>query len=145
MEDIADVVTHLTDEQCWERLEQQQLGRLVTHVGEVFDIFPVNYVVDGQSIVFRTAEGSKLTELSINDAVLFEADRYTEQDAWSVVVRGHARRLDTSSEVAAADTLPLKPWIPTLKYNYVRIEAASLSGRQFRRGEEPDRYGVQEY
>ncbi|GEP48550.1 pyridoxamine 5'-phosphate oxidase family protein [Microbacterium saccharophilum] len=145
MEDIADVVTHLTDEQCWERLEQQQLGRLVTHVGEVFDIFPVNYVVDGQSIVFRTAEGSKLTELSINDAVLFEADRYTEQDAWSVVVRGHARRLDTSSEVAAADTLPLKPWIPTLKYNYVRIEAASLSGREFRRGEEPDRYGVQEY
>lgn len=145
MEDIADVVTHLTDEQCWERLEQQQLGRLVTHVGEVFDIFPVNYVVDGQSIVFRTAEGSKLTELSINDAVLFEADRYTEQDAWSVVVRGHARRLDTSSEVAAADTLPLKPWIPTLKYNYVRIEADSLSGREFRRGEEPDRYGVQEY
>lgn len=145
MDDIADVVSHLTDEQCWERLTQQQLGRLVTHVGEVFDIFPVNYVVDGQSIVFRTAEGSKLTELSINDAVLFEADRYTEEDAWSVVVRGHARRLETSSEVAAADTLPLKPWIPTLKYNYVRIEPASLSGREFRRGEEPDRYGVQEY
>ncbi|SBS71349.1 pyridoxamine 5'-phosphate oxidase family protein [uncultured Microbacterium sp.] len=145
MEDNADVVTHLTDEDCWNRLGLQQLGRLVTHVGEVFDIFPVNYVVDGRSIVFRTAEGSKLTELSINDAVLFEADRYTEQDAWSVVVRGHARRLDTASEVAAADTLPLKPWIPTLKYNYVRIEPTSLSGREFRRGEEPDRYGVQQY
>ncbi len=145
MEDNADVVTHLTDEDCWNRLGLQQLGRLVTHVGEVFDIFPVNYVVDGRSIVFRTAEGSKLTELSINDAVLFEADRYTEQDAWSVVVRGHARRLDTASEVAAADALPLKPWIPTLKYNYVRIEPTSLSGREFRRGEEPDRYGVQQY
>lgn len=145
MEDNADVVTHLTDEDCWNRLGLQQLGRLVTHVGEVFDIFPVNYVVDGRSIVFRTAEGSKLTELSINDAVLFEVDRYTEQDAWSVVVRGHARRLDTASEVAAADALPLKPWIPTLKYNYVRIEPTSLSGREFRRGEEPDRYGVQQY
>lgn len=145
MEEYVDVVTHLTDEGCWERLGRQQLGRLVTHVGEVFDIFPVNYVVDGHSIVFRTAEGSKLTELSINDAVLFEADRYTEEDAWSVVVRGHARRLDTSSEVAAADALPLKPWIPTLKYNYVRIEPTSLSGREFRRGEEPDRYGVQPY
>ena len=77
MEDNADVVTHLTDEDCWNRLGLQQLGRLVTHVGEVFDIFPVNYVVDGRSIVFRTAEGSKLTELSINDAVLFEAIEQT--------------------------------------------------------------------
>ena len=44
-----------------------------------------------------------------------------------------------------ADALPLKPWIPTLKYNYVRIVPTSLSGRSFQRGEEPDRYGIQQY
>jgi len=145
MEGQADVVTHLTDEQCWERLETQELGRLVTHVGEVLDIFPVNYVVDGRSILFRTAEGSKLTELTINDLVLFEVDEHDDAEVWSVVVRGRARRLDTSAEVAEADALPLKPWIPTLKYNYVRITPTSASGRQFRRGDEPDRYGVQPY
>jgi len=96
-------------------------------------------------VVFRTAEGSKLTELTINDLVLFEVDEHDDAEVWSVVVRGRARRLDTSAEVAEADALPLKPWIPTLKYNYVRITPTSASGRQFRRGDEPDRYGVQPY
>ncbi|MBD3758102.1 MULTISPECIES: pyridoxamine 5'-phosphate oxidase family protein [Microbacterium] len=141
----SDAVTVLTDRQCWDRLAEQQLGRLVTHVGDVLDVFPVNYTVDRDSIVFRTAEGSKLTELTINDQVLFEVDEYTDTDAWSVIVRGTAHRLDSAEEVRAADRLPLRPWTPTLKYNYVRIIAASVSGRDIRRGEEPDRYGVQEY
>ncbi|WP_292836476.1 pyridoxamine 5'-phosphate oxidase family protein [Microbacterium sp.] len=145
MDENADAVTFLSDRQCWERLREQELGRLVTRVGDVLDIFPVNYTVDGESLVFRTAEGSKLTELTINSEVLFEVDDYTDVDAWSVVVRGTAVKLDTSAEVSAADRLPLKPWIPTLKYNYVRIVAASVSGRDVRRGEEPDRYGVQQY
>jgi len=141
----TDGIAYLTDEECWERLSRQELGRLVTAVGDVLDIFPVNYTVDGESLVFRTAEGSKLTELSINDDVLFEVDDHTDTDAWSVVVRGHAHRLETEHEVRAADDLPLRPWVPTLKYNYVRVQPTSLSGRAFRRAEEPDRYGVQQY
>ena len=145
MENSAGPVTLLSDRECWDRLSEQQLGRLVTRVGNVLDIFPVNYTVDRETLVFRTAEGSKLTEVTINDEVLFEVDEYTATDAWSVVVRGTAHRLDTPDEVAAADLLPLEPWIPTVKYNYVRIVAASLSGREFVRGAEPDRYGIQEY
>ena len=138
-------VVALTDAECWEFLRGQQLGRLVTHAAGVLDIFPVNYTVDGESLVFRTAEGSKLVELTVNDDVLFEVDDYSDEAACSVVVRGHARRLDTSAEVERADALPLKPWIPTLKYNYVRIVPTSLSGRDIHRGDEPDRYGVQQY
>jgi len=135
----------LTDDECWTRIATQDLGRLVTRVGDVIDIFPVNFVVDGATIVFRTAEGSKLVELTVHDEVLFEVDDHTDADAWSVVVRGHARRLVTSEEVAEADRLPLRPWLPTLKYNYVRIEPTSLSGRAFHRGPEPDRYGIADY
>lgn len=135
----------LSDDESWERLATEELGRLVTRVGDVLDIFPVNYVVDERTVVFRTAEGSKLFELTVNDEVLFEVDQHTDADAWSVVVRGHARRVDTSAEVARADELPLRPWLPTLKYNYVRIEPTSVSGRAFLRGPEPERYGVAEY
>ncbi|WP_137843152.1 pyridoxamine 5'-phosphate oxidase family protein [Microbacterium sp. 2FI] len=145
MAETTDPVVVLTDEQCWERLRGQQLGRLVTRVGDVLDIFPVNYVVDGQGVLFRTAQGSKLFELTVNDEVLFEVDDHTEVDAWSVIVRGHARPLETSAEVERADALGLTPWIPTLKYTYVHVDAASLSGRAFARGPEPDRYGVQQY
>jgi nitroimidazol reductase NimA-like FMN-containing flavoprotein (pyridoxamine 5'-phosphate oxidase superfamily) len=144
MEDV-NVVRKLTEPECRERLAQQELGRLVTHVGNVLDIFPVNYVLDDETIVFRTAEGSKLVELTVNDEVLFEVDDHTDTDAWSVVVRGRAHRLTTSAEVAAADALPLAPWIPTLKYNYVRVEPKSMTGRAFPRGAEPERYGIAEY
>ena len=135
----------LTDDECWTRVSSQDLGRLVTHVGDVLDIFPVNYVVDNGTIVFRTAEGSKLVELTVNDDVLFEVDDHTDEDAWSVVVRGHAHRLETSEEVAEADRLPLRPWLPTLKYNFVRIEPTTLSGRAFHRAPEPERYGIADY
>jgi nitroimidazol reductase NimA-like FMN-containing flavoprotein (pyridoxamine 5'-phosphate oxidase superfamily) len=142
---MDDVVAALSDADCWQLLAEEELGRLVTHVGDVLDIFPVNYVVDGESVVFRTAEGSKLVELTVNDEVLFEVDHYTDAFAWSVVVRGRARRLSTEEEVEAADALALRPWLPTLKYNYVRVTADSMSGRRFRRGPEPDRYGIAEY
>jgi nitroimidazol reductase NimA-like FMN-containing flavoprotein (pyridoxamine 5'-phosphate oxidase superfamily) len=140
-----DAVERLSEEECLRRLAQQELGRIVTHVGDVLDIFPVNYVLDGSAIVLRTAEGSKLFELTVNDDVLFEVDDHTDDDAWSVVVRGTARRLETTDEVAAADALPLRPWVPTLKYNYVRITPLSLTGRAFRRTGEPDRYGLGGY
>ncbi|WP_029145814.1 pyridoxamine 5'-phosphate oxidase family protein [Microbacterium luticocti] len=141
----SDGVHALDDEQCWERLRSQQLGRIVTRVGDVMDIFPVNYIVDEHTILIRTAEGSKLFELTVDDRVLFEVDDHTDDDAWSVVVRGNAHRLVHSADVARADTLGLEPWIPTLKYNYVRIQPRTVSGRAFRRAPEPDRYGIQPY
>lgn len=140
-----DPVVRLSEEECWQRLRGSELGRLVTRVGDVIDIFPINYVVDGTSIVFRTAEGSKLVELTVNDEVLFEVDEHTDADAWSVIVRGSAHVLETLAEREAADGLGLQPWVPTLKYNYVRISPSSLTGRAFRRTGEPERYGVSEY
>ena len=93
----------------------------------------------------RTAQGSKLFELTVNDEVLFEVDGHDDAHAWSVVVRGRAHALGTSAEVERADAAGLRPWIPTLKHVYVRIVPESLSGRSFDRGPEPDRYGVQPY
>lgn len=145
MADNQDEVVILDDRECWEHLARQELGRLVTHVGDVIDIFPVNYIVDDESLLFRTAEGSKLFEIIVASDVLFEVDDYTDSEAWSVVVRGKAHPLETSAEVERADGLGLKPWIPTLKYVYVRIQPDSLSGRAFHRAPEPDRYGIQQY
>jgi nitroimidazol reductase NimA-like FMN-containing flavoprotein (pyridoxamine 5'-phosphate oxidase superfamily) len=72
--------------------------------------------------------------------VAFECDSHSDSDAWSVVVKGRARAIESQSEIFAADQLPLKPWIPTLKYIYVRIEPTEITGRRFERGPEPDRY-----
>lgn len=138
-----DIITTLTDAQAIELLKSVHLGRLVVRVGDDIDIFPVNYVVDeanGPSIVFRTAEGSKLVSLTINNKVLFEVDNATEDSAFSVIIRGTATRITDSIAILEADKLDLKPWVPTLKYNYVRISLDSISARSFILGEEPERY-----
>lgn len=143
--DEEDPVVALGEDQCWTQLRGQEVGRLVTRIGERIDIFPVNFVVDGRTILFRTAEGSKLFELTVDDHVLFEIDGHTDLDAWSVVIRGRAERLEAASDVERADALGLRPWIPTLKRNFVRVVPESVSGRAFRRDPEPDRGGVQQY
>ncbi|HJD49837.1 MAG TPA: pyridoxamine 5'-phosphate oxidase family protein [Candidatus Corynebacterium intestinavium] len=140
MADFENPIEVLKEDEALELMGDQQLGRLVVRIKDDFDIYPLNYVVNEGKIYFRTAEGSKLFTVSINDRVLFEADDHTEDKAWSVIVKGRARILQRTDEIQEADELPLKPWLPTLKYNYVEITPEEISGRRFQLGEEPERY-----
>lgn len=133
-------VTMLTPDECWEQLGQETLGRIAVSAAGVVDIFPVNYVVDRHTLLFRTAPGTKLLELAINDRVAFEVDGHTDDQAWSIVVKGRAERVERQSEIDAADELGLEPWIPTLKYRWVRIRPDEVTGRSFTRSPEPARY-----
>lgn len=132
-------VLELTDEQSWKLLEGTQHGRLVVSVAGEPDIFPVNHLVSNRKVYLRTAPGNKLAQLTINAKVLFETDGILSDEAWSIVLRGTARVLTNSSELAAVEELGLKTWVPTLKDFYVEIEPTSISGRHFVFGEQPER------
>ena len=132
-------ILNLDDDQSWRLLEGTKHGRLVVTVAGEPDIFPVNYAVGDRKLYLRTAPGNKLAELTINSKVLLEADGILADEAWSVVLRGTARVLDNSADIAAAESLGLKSWVPTLKDFYVEIEPVSLSGRHFQFGEQPER------
>ena len=142
MSENTDVIQNLSDEESLELLATKTFGRLVVHRKDDMDLFPLNYLVHEGDIYFRTAEGSKLFSLTLNNDVLFEADNVDgdSQEAWSVVVKGTARTLSSNAEIEAADQLPLKPWLPTLKYNYVVVSPNEISGRKFHLGDEPERY-----
>ncbi|MDQ0754038.1 pyridoxamine 5'-phosphate oxidase family protein [Arthrobacter sp. B3I4] len=132
-------ILKLSEDQSWKLIEGTKHGRLVVIVAGEPDIFPVNYAVADRKLYLRTAPGNKLAELTINSKVLFETDGILSDEAWSVVVRGTARALEQSGEIAAAESLGLKPWVPTLKDFYVEIEPTSTSGRHFQFGEHPER------
>jgi nitroimidazol reductase NimA-like FMN-containing flavoprotein (pyridoxamine 5'-phosphate oxidase superfamily) len=133
-------VVELSENENWRLLRQNSLGRLaLSAVGEI-DIFPVNYYADGETLLLRTAPGTKLLELTVNSRIAIEIDGFTDEEAWSVVLKGTARQLELRAEIDEADEAPLVPWIPTLKYIYVRITPARISGRRFERAPEPERY-----
>ncbi|MBK4346969.1 pyridoxamine 5'-phosphate oxidase family protein [Lacisediminihabitans changchengi] len=135
---VNPIVT-LDTEECWSLLASAALGRLAVSVADSPDIFPINYYADGSSVLIRTAQGSKLLELTINSRVAFEVDSFTATDGWSVVVKGTAVALEKQKDIFAADDTPLTPWIPTEKEVYVRITPSEITGRRFVFGPEPDR------
>ncbi|MGA4508679.1 pyridoxamine 5'-phosphate oxidase family protein [Propionibacteriaceae bacterium G1746] len=127
-------ITELEEDTAWGYLDSSEVGRLATALGGQPDVFPVNYVVDGQSVVFRTAEGTKLAEVVLNQRVAFEADGWDESAGWSVVLRGNAERITDADELALAEKMPLRPWTNTVKAHFVRIVPDTITGRYFRFG-----------
>jgi uncharacterized protein len=119
----------VSEPECWERLSSVGLGRLVTSVDGNPEIFPINFVVQDRTVLFRTAEGTKLVSAAINDEVLFEADHYDDAEGWSVIVRGWTRVVRTDEDRAKAETAPLRPWTATAKDHFVRMRPSWVTGR----------------
>lgn len=68
-----------------------------------------------------------------------EIDGHDEHEAWSIVVRERAERVERPSEMNAAEPLGLSPGIPALTYSSVRIRPTDLTGRRFTLDPEPSR------
>ena len=131
-------VEPLGDEECWELLEGEELGRLAYRLVDEVHIVPINYIVDGRSLLFRTASGNKLLAAALHSDVALEIDWHDDTTAWSVVARGHLRQLEEDQE-HRVDDLPLHPWVPTLKYDVVELIPETVTGRYFRlQRDEPD-------
>lgn len=124
-------MVELTPTECWSLLREQSVGRLAVIHEDRPDIFPVNFVVDHGTVVFRTGSGT-LFESSAGRPVAFEVDGYAVEDAtaWSVVVRGTARELVDVDEIVDILQLPLLPWHAAPKPRLVRIEPDSVTGRR---------------
>ncbi len=126
-------VEELSQSECWDLLRREVVGRLAVAVANIPDIFPINYIVDHGSIVFRSAPGTKLAAAVLGRGVAFEIDGYDTIDttAWSVVVKGLARRIENVMDYIEADDLPLFPWHTAPKPDIVRIEPEIVTGRRF--------------
>ena len=132
-------ISILSETECWNLMSSRALGRLVTAVDGQPEIFPVNFVVQHRTVLFRTAEGTKLVSAAINNTVLFEVDDHNVVEGWSVIVKGMARTLRTDEEIDEAERAQLLPWTATVKQHFVRIRPMSVTGRRFAFGSEPDR------
>ena len=122
----------LTEDECWANLAATEFGRMAYHLADEVHIAPVNYAVDGQMIIFRTAEGSKLLGVVMNEDVAFEIDHIDDDAelAWSVVARGKAHILE-GEDARDADHLRLRPWVAYRKFNVGAIRVDEISGLQF--------------
>lgn len=130
-------VTRLSRAEAWELLAGAPVGRLATVINRQPDIFPVNFIVEDSSVIFRTSEGSKLLQLTVNTRVAFQADGWVTDTGWSVVVKGTATEVTDADERDRIERV-LHPWVATVKRHVIRIDADEIEGRRFVFGDEPE-------
>jgi nitroimidazol reductase NimA-like FMN-containing flavoprotein (pyridoxamine 5'-phosphate oxidase superfamily) len=122
----------LDDNECWDFLSRHSLGRVAVITMEHPMVYPVNYALDGRSIVFRTAPGTKLAAAAEGRPATFEVDEATKlfETGTSVMVHGTLREVADHDDRARLARLPLRVWAPGDRDHFVRIEARWVSGRR---------------
>lgn len=122
----------LTAAECWDLMSATVVGRLAVCLNGRAHIFPINFVCDRRSVVFRTASGTKLAAAR-DSHVAFEIDGYDADagSAWSVIATGVATEIVEADEWDDAHGLLLFPWHVEPKGHFVRIVADEITGRRF--------------
>ena len=127
----------LPELECWRLLRTSTLGRLAYVADSRVEIVPVNFLVERETIVFASTQGSKLRGLHTSPAAAFEVDEGSGDFLWSVIVHGAAKRIDSGPEIEASGIRAQRSLSPLDKWNYVRIVPESITGRRFMRPRPP--------
>lgn len=123
----------LDAEECWRLLGETGVGRLAVIVDGHPDVFPVNFAVHNQTLVFRTGSGTKQRAIEADAVVALEADSVSAEFgiAWSVVVKGNAEEAGAGGPALDEVRRALFPWQGVGKEHLIRVVPHSVTGRRF--------------
>jgi uncharacterized protein len=116
---------------CWSLVDRQSVGRVAMLRRRRPMILPVTYVLDGETIIYRTAEASTLVPFGSAEDMAFEIDGvdHERQLGWSVVIVGRATVMRDRLEIEHKAS-GLEPWAPGDRSVFVALRADEISGRQ---------------
>jgi uncharacterized protein len=121
----------IPEAECRELLALAKVGRVsITH-DALPVIAPVNYVLDGNSIVFRTRRDGMLAAACDDSVIAFEIDELAADGSggWSVNVVGIAALLGESEQLRAF-SLGLVSAAGDERIQFIRLRMGLLSGRR---------------
>jgi nitroimidazol reductase NimA-like FMN-containing flavoprotein (pyridoxamine 5'-phosphate oxidase superfamily) len=126
------MIQELPESACFRLLATVSVGRVALTRHALPVILPVNFALDGQTIVLRTGAGSVLAAARDGVVVAFEADEVDSrlEVGWSVLVTGTMREITNASEMLRVQRLHLFPWAGGDRPFYVRITPGFVSGRR---------------
>ena len=131
----------LSPQRCYDLLATHEVGRLGVNAEHYPLVIPVNYGLDGGTIVIRTHPGTVLHAAS-HAGVTFEVDDIDRRtrSGWSVLVRGLAEEVtaDHSADlIARTHARGTEPWAPGEHGTWLRVIAHHVTGRRIVPGELP--------
>lgn len=118
--------------ECLALLEAEDVGRLALVQGHMPAIFPVNYLLDGEDVVFRSAPGTKVAH-GAGAPAAFEIDHLDRaaRRGWSVVATGRLEIVDDLDGVTRDRLrhLPIRPWAAGDRDIVMRLVVGTITGR----------------
>ena len=127
---FAGHLRELSRAECLELLATKTVGRVAYCTPDGPEVLPLNYVVEGDTLLFRTSPHSALGRHLRLDVAAFqvdEVDDYTES-GWSVLVRGTVEPLSTD-DLPPAGQRP-RPWVEGSRPLHLRLTPRSITGRR---------------
>jgi nitroimidazol reductase NimA-like FMN-containing flavoprotein (pyridoxamine 5'-phosphate oxidase superfamily) len=128
----------LSIEECARLLSAGIAGRVACDTPDGPFIVPVNYVVEGESILIRMSPYSELGRHCRDARVCFEVDQfdYENHRGWSVMVRGRASVVADAEERSDITWEP-HPWASGQRNLLVRVPWSDVTGRRLGEGWDP--------
>ncbi|MFE2943096.1 helix-turn-helix domain-containing protein [Streptomyces sp. NPDC059255] len=125
-------LTTLSTEECRELLSTHGVGRVAVSTWDGPAVVPVNYVVAGDDVAYRTAPGTAAAE-AVGQEVAFETDHIDDamSRGWSVNVVGTARAVTGDNDVRRLDRhAHTTPWAGSGRRLWVSIAPTRTTGRR---------------
>ena len=123
----------LDEAECLRLLASTTVGRVGFVVEDRPIVLPVNYAVDGRTVVFRTGEGTVLNKAALH-VIAFEVDKIDDatHSGWSVLAQGVAQDVGTAIDTRSEQLrrLALVTWAPVRRDGWFRLDADTLTGRR---------------
>jgi nitroimidazol reductase NimA-like FMN-containing flavoprotein (pyridoxamine 5'-phosphate oxidase superfamily) len=138
---MTDSMTRMSRGECLAKLAGGTVGRVAVTSHALPVIIPVNYVLHGNGVIFRTKPDGLLARACDGSIVAFEVDEVSADGfgGWSVLVVGTAR-LMTGSDAGRADDLGLVSAIGGGRDQFVRVDFGRVSGRRIGTDAVPDQF-----
>jgi nitroimidazol reductase NimA-like FMN-containing flavoprotein (pyridoxamine 5'-phosphate oxidase superfamily) len=134
------VLEELNEAECMRLITPGGIGRIAFSGRYGPTVFPVNYRLYQDTIVFRTAQDSPTDEdlrtgiAKAEYKVAFEIDDFdsTTREGWSVLVQGPAHHVDSEAERLSVSRAGVDPWPGGDRELFVRIIPSRITGRRIR-------------
>ena len=126
------VLTHLDRATCLTLLAGRPIGRLVFTHRALPDVLPVNFRVDGETLLIRLSSGSVAATATRDAVVAFQVDDLDleARTGWSVTVVGRAHEITDLAELSRARELDLTTWAGDARDHFVSIAVEKVTGRR---------------
>lgn len=128
----APELVELSRAECLRLIATGSVGRVVFTDRALPAAHPVNYLLDGDEVVFRTGGGGKLAAATMRNIVAFQVDHIDPQAqaGWSVLGVGEAYEVTDPARLGALAPRMPRPWAASAVDGHtIAIPLRRLTGR----------------